>query len=685
MHWIDWSIVTAFFVGLVAIALISKQYTRSVADFLVANRCAGRYLLTVADASAGIGTMFMIGNFEKYYKGGMAVAWWGNMLAPIFLILAMTGFVVYRYRETRAMTMGQFFEMRYSRRFRIFAGTLAWASGVVGYGIVPAVTARFFIYFCNLPVHYWQCGPAQINLTLGVVMFVLLSIAVTFTLAGGQITVMITDFVQGQFMNVALLLIFAVLAVKVPWSDIASVLKARPPGQSMVNPFDQVDIADFNYMFYVMLAVLAIYGYMATPVAGGFNGAARTPHEAKMARMLAMWRYAVVYLLVMMMPIVAYVLLHGNLAPPLATDVRAALGTIEVEQVRQQLIVPKTMTYALPVGVIGLFAAVMVAVTISTDTTILHSWGSVLVQDVLLPWSGKTLTPQQHLRWLRSSILGVAAFAWCFSMIFPLREYLFMFAAITGAIFVGGAGAVVIGGLYWKGGTTIGAWSAMIVGAVLAVLGMLVTNVLWPQVLPELQSAYPNIKWLQALPPTFWLNGMHLSVVTAFCAAVSYVGVSLVTGSKPGFDLDRLLHRGRHGDRDEQAGARAAPAGLRTLSIDPESTGVDRFTYWIYIAWTGLNIAWFIVFSAVNLISRRSDDAWLNWWRIYLIVGFTVGVATTIWFLWGGTVDLVALFRALRTAKRDDRDDGVVQRHAPGECGRVVELAASGMTPESDQ
>ena len=66
MHWIDWSIVTCFFACLAAVAFVSKRYTRSVADFLVANRCAGRYLLTVADASAGIGTMFMIGNFYNF-------------------------------------------------------------------------------------------------------------------------------------------------------------------------------------------------------------------------------------------------------------------------------------------------------------------------------------------------------------------------------------------------------------------------------------------------------------------------------------------------------------------------------------------------------------------------------------------------------------------------------------------
>jgi SSS family solute:Na+ symporter len=660
MHWIDWSIIATFFACLLSIAGFSRRYTSSVADFLVANRCAGRYLLTVADASAGIGTMFIIGNFEKYYHGGFAVGWWGNMLAPIYLILAMTGFIVYRYRETRAMTMGQFFEMRYSRRFRIFAGALAWTSGVVAYGVVPAVTARFFIYFCNLPVYYVHLGGWQINLTVGIVMLFLLGVAVTFTLTGGQITVMITDFFQGQFMNIALIVMFAVLMLQVSWSEITHTLTSQPPGRSLVNPFDQAEVSDFNFGFYAMLAVLAVYGYMATPVANGFYGAARTPHEAKMARMLAMWRYAVAYLLVIMMPIVAHVILNGKSSPGIAQQVRAALLEVQDPQIREQLTVPLTMTHVLPMGVVGLFAAVMVAAAVATDATFLHSWGSVFVQDVLLPMRRRPLDPAQHLRWLRRSILGVAVFAWCFSMVFPLREYLFMFSAITGAIFVGGAGAVVIGGLYWKRGTTTGAWAAMIAGSFLAIAGILLNNVFWPHLLPGLKLSYPDWSWLQALPEKSLLNGMHLSVITAACAASMYVITSLATRPDPQFSMDRLLHRGEFAETGSKV-AEAPPRGWRVLAMGSNFTTMDKLTYWLYLGWTLLMVGWFVVFSCINLAYKVSDQAWLRWWWIYLCLGFTMGIMTTVWFLWGGTKDLLSLFRALKLARRNATDDGTVQ------------------------
>jgi hypothetical protein len=121
------------------------------------------------------------------------------MMAPIALILALSGFVVYRYRETRAMTLAQFFEMRYSRNFRIFAGILAWLSGILNYGIFPAVTARFLIYFCGLPLEFEFLGMAV--QTFPVMMIILLGIAVFMTLAGGHIAIMVADFLQGQFVG----------------------------------------------------------------------------------------------------------------------------------------------------------------------------------------------------------------------------------------------------------------------------------------------------------------------------------------------------------------------------------------------------------------------------------------------------------------------------------------------------
>ena len=107
----------------------------------------------------------------------------------------------------------------------------------------------------------------------------------------------------------------------------------------------------------------------------------------------------------------------------------------------------------LPAGALGLLTAAMLAAFISTHDTYLHSWGTIFVQDVLLPFREKPLSPRAHLWALRASILGVALFIFCFSILIKPTQFIAMFFAITGAIFAGGSGAVIIGGLYWKRGT----------------------------------------------------------------------------------------------------------------------------------------------------------------------------------------------------------------------------------------
>ena len=77
---LDWGIVIGLLSLLVAIVTFTKKYLISVADFLAANRCAGRYLLAVAIESSGVGAISILALFELYYKGGFSAAWWNLMV-----------------------------------------------------------------------------------------------------------------------------------------------------------------------------------------------------------------------------------------------------------------------------------------------------------------------------------------------------------------------------------------------------------------------------------------------------------------------------------------------------------------------------------------------------------------------------------------------------------------------------
>src|SRR3954470_12360148 len=151
MQTVDW-VLTVVPIGIVlGVALYTRRYVRSVADFLAGGRCAGRYLIANAFGESAAGVANTMSKFEIVMVSGFCVTFFNVFQTPILLLVAVTGFVVYRYRQTRALTLAQFFEMRYSRRFRLFMGMLAFFAGILNYGIFPAVSSRFCVYFLGLP------------------------------------------------------------------------------------------------------------------------------------------------------------------------------------------------------------------------------------------------------------------------------------------------------------------------------------------------------------------------------------------------------------------------------------------------------------------------------------------------------------------------------------------------------
>ena len=90
LHTADWVIVAVFVIALTALAVFTKRYTKSVSDFLVANRCAGRYLISISSGIAGIGVISFLGIFQMYYKAGFTAGWWSTMGTPVSILVILS-------------------------------------------------------------------------------------------------------------------------------------------------------------------------------------------------------------------------------------------------------------------------------------------------------------------------------------------------------------------------------------------------------------------------------------------------------------------------------------------------------------------------------------------------------------------------------------------------------------------
>ncbi|MHC5113924.1 MAG: sodium:solute symporter family protein [Planctomycetota bacterium] len=641
MHTIDWLIVIGLLVVLVTGAVRTQRYTRSVSAFLAADRCGGRYLISVAQGAAMVGVISIVWFFEQNYKVGFTPYWWGLLEGPAMIVMALSGWVIYRFRQTRAMTLAQFFEIRYSRPFRVFAGLVAFLAGIVNFGIFPAVGARFFIAMCGLPEQFAVAG-VELS-TFPTVMVLLLAVSLTFVFLGGQIAVMVTDFIQGIVSNLVFAAVIVFLLLTFSWEQVSEVLLAAPPSESLVNPFDIGDESHFNIWYYVIGVVIIFYGAMSWQGPAGYQCAAKNAHEAKMAGILGGWRPRVLMLVVLVLPICVRTMLHHPDFAGQAAEVHASLDALESDTLRHQLRTPYAIGALLPAGLLGLTCAAMLALFISTHDTYLHSWGSILVQDVILPFRKEPFSPRVHLWLLRGSIFAVAVFIFVFSVLYEPKQYVAMFLALTGAIFFGGAGSAIIGGLYWSRGTTAGAWAAMITGMTLSSAGI---------VLKQYDVPMPE-----------WLTGQVLTFVAIACSVGAYIGVSLL-GPRAVFDMDRMLHRGEHAmEGESSASIGDAQTIMEKLGFSRDFTGRDKLITYVTLGWP---LAWTVIFvlgTVYNLVVDVPDESWLAFWRWFTWFILACSLVVTVWFTIGGTKDLRDLFRRLRRSHANVLDDGRVVDH----------------------
>ncbi|MBP5182642.1 MAG: hypothetical protein J6331_06410, partial [Lentisphaeria bacterium] len=284
----DWCIFFLPLMAVMGIGIYCRKYITSVVGFLAAGRVAGRFVLSVSSVTDGaMGVIILVGFIEAHYKTGFAINFWNNLRLPVSLLLALAGFVIYRYREMKVLSFGQFIEMRYSKSLRILAAVLRATAEIMASMLAPALAARFFIYLFGFPDSFTLCGLAFDTYTT--IIFIVICLALTLILCGGILGLMVTDCIQGLILYPCMFIMVIFICSKFSWfKEMAPVMMDRGPGESFLNPYDVEKLKDFNlFNFAVATAGMVFHG--ASWVGGGSASAAKSAHEQKMAGLLGRW------------------------------------------------------------------------------------------------------------------------------------------------------------------------------------------------------------------------------------------------------------------------------------------------------------------------------------------------------------------------------------------------------------
>lgn len=293
MSWIDWLILVLPICFVMYMGYYSRKYIRGVSDYLAAGRVCGRYVLNMSGVANGLSIIGLAAYIEQYYKTGGATGFWGRILVPLSVVIALSGYCSYRFRETKAMSLGQFLEMRYSRKLRIFAAGLRSLAEMLANMIMPAVAARFFIQMMDLPNNINILGLSLPTFDVLIILFLVLAIALICM--GGTLALVITDTIQGFIIYPLTIMLVVFMLSKFSISNqVLPVLVDRAPGESFINPFDVEKLRDFNFFSAVIVAAFEVIMHGASWIGAGTSSAARTPHEQKMAGLIGTWGGAII-------------------------------------------------------------------------------------------------------------------------------------------------------------------------------------------------------------------------------------------------------------------------------------------------------------------------------------------------------------------------------------------------------
>ena len=749
MTWIDWCITIIPMAALIWMAFYSRRYARGVVDYLAAGRIAGRYVISVGDLTAGLSVITLVAGCEQNYQTGFAVGFWGAVTAPVGVFIALTGYCMYRWRETRCLSMGQFLEMRYgSKFFRVFCATLRTIAEMVTNAIGPAIATNFFIYYLGLPHKIMICG---VNLPCyAIIVALCLILALMFILPGGRISLLITDCVQGLLCYPVFVVIVGYIILNFSWTyDIAPVMWNRVPGQSFMNPYDVSELRDFN-IFALIVSLCGSVLNRAGWIGNDTSGAAKTPHEQKMAGVLGSWRNGFSWMMILLLAIVVIVFMTSphfvgknrfdtnsteirqelsakvleeaipndealrakiiakvkevpsrvtqeyidspnsqqkNLDTPYFDTVRQELGDTpegryqfqKFRSLYQQMMMPTVVAKIFPVGMLGLFCLLMVMLLISTDDSRIFNASSTLMQDVILPMFKGHLPQAKHLLYLRLMTIGVAVFFLIVSLFFAQLDYINMFTTIMCSLWLGGAGPIMVFGLYSRFGNLTGAWCAIIFGSGTSLAGLILQRTWALTVYPFLEKMgwveglnnflvtvsspfNPWIEWSMD-PVKFPINSFEIYFISMILSVGGYVIGSYLT-YKP-YDLDKLLHRGKYADGPEPVKEKWTLRNIfsKIIGITPEYTRGDRiiaYSVFFYSVVYSVGIIFF------GIVIWNAIWPWPHsWWTVKffittLLIPGIVGVISTVWFMIGGSIDAIQLFRDLKKRVEDPNDNGQI-------------------------
>jgi SSS family solute:Na+ symporter len=425
MSTIDLVILLFYMLIIVAFGLLKASRVRASEDFLVAGRDLGFLVLTGTLVMTEFNTTTMISYSAFGYSAGL----YATML-PIGLMVGMWVYGLIfskRWKRINAISIADFFELRYGKNFRHVAAVLFVISLLLISGTYLKAAAKIFSVALGLS-EFWTA------VILYVIVFV-------FTVWGGLVSVAWTDMASAIVvaLGIPLLLVFSY------WhgGGMEGLIETFEPKYlrwhttSMMND----PLLPFSLILGIVLGnVLNGQGY---PWTAQRMFAAKDEKTAFRSMLVAAALVSVLYMM------------------PIATS---AFARVEFEGLDDpELAFAYAVVNWLPVGVTGVMLAVVLAIAQTTVSSIWNTTASMLSHDVYRGILRPNANSEQVLRVGRWSTLSIAVFSFLVSL-WLTQVLRGLYLAVIFRLCLNFA---IWGGFLWYRANRTSAWVSTIIGVTL--------------------------------------------------------------------------------------------------------------------------------------------------------------------------------------------------------------------------
>ncbi|MBT3342314.1 MAG: sodium:solute symporter family protein [Gemmatimonadetes bacterium] len=478
LHWIDLLIVLVYVGGTIAAGILARSSIKGISDFLVAGRALKTHMAVATMVSTGLGLVTVMYFAQEGFVNGFSPFLIGVIATIAHIIIGKTGFLVSRLRHTQVMTVPELYEVKYSRGVRLLGGSILGLAGTLNMCLFPILGSKFVVGFTGM-------DPSWVN----PVMIVLLIIVVFYTLMGGMVSVVLTDFAQFVLLTIGFLLgtYFILTHPALGWDTIVNSLDQHKGADA----FDPISNASYGWIFVVYFISISFVSILWQPE----MSRPLSTENSEVARKV-FWIQGLTSVGRAIIPMFWGAAAFAWTHLPSYTGAYANDG---------QSAVPEMLGQILPIGVAGLLLAGMFAAFMSTHDSYLLAWSGVFVRDVVSPikammdgapekrgaddtWGG--LSSEREIYWTRFFVIVLATLLAGFGMFFidRLPETAFKWMYLTGTIYFAGTVGTVVLGLYWSKANRIGAYCALILGGMGPINFLIMSMV--PEVVPGFMQGF---------------------------------------------------------------------------------------------------------------------------------------------------------------------------------------------------